>query len=151
MTQPIVLFPGEGRTLTAVKTQTTFKVMSECTDGKFSVAEYDLPGGFPGPPPHVHKKFEHAWYVLAGELQVQLDQRIIQAPAGTFVFVPKGTPHTFANPGSTSVRMLAIDTPGGLEPYYEELAAAFPESTPLDPQLIREIQQRYDTFPAVKP
>ena len=147
MQEAIVLFPGEGRTVTVTNTCTTFKVTSEVNGGRFSLAEYDLPAGFPGPPPHVHKKFEHAWYVLGGELQVQINQRIIQAPAGTFVFVPKGTTHTFSNPGSVNVRMLAIDTPGGLEPYYEELANAFPDGTPLNPQVIRNIQERYDTFP----
>ena len=148
MQEAIVLFPGEGHTLTAANTRTTFKVKSEATGGSFSVAEYDLPAGFPGPPPHVHKKFEHVWYVLVGELRVQINQNVIYAPAGTFVFVPKGTPHTFANPGTEIAKVLAIDTPGGLEPYYEDLASAFPERTPPNPQVIREIQQRYDTFPA---
>ncbi len=143
-----MLFPGEGQSLVASNTRTTIKMKSEVVGGRFSLAEYDLPADFLGPPPHVHKEFEHAWYVLAGELQVQIDERVIQAPEGTFVFVPKEIPHTFANPGSVSARVLATDTPGGLEPYYEELANAFPEGTPPDPQIIREIQQRYDTFPA---
>jgi hypothetical protein len=44
--------------------------------------------------------------------------------------------------------MLAIDSPGGLEEYYLELAKAFPPGTPLDRQVVAEIQQRFDTHPA---
>jgi hypothetical protein len=45
-------------------------------------------------------------------------------------------------------RMLAVDTPGTLEGYYRDLAAAFPPGTPLDRNVVAEIQQRYDTRPA---
>jgi mannose-6-phosphate isomerase-like protein (cupin superfamily) len=147
MTKAIVLTPGEGETLRAAGTTTTFKVKSEETNGRFSFAEYQLPPRFGGPPPHVHREFEHAWYVLSGELQVQLGEETMQMGPGAFVYVPKGVPHTFANPGSEPVRMIAIDTPGGLEPYYEELADAFaPGSTP-DAETIAAIQRRYDTYP----
>jgi mannose-6-phosphate isomerase-like protein (cupin superfamily) len=148
MADATVLRPGEGQTIVVANTRTTFKIKSAGTDGRFSLAEYTLPAGFPGPPPHVHRKFEHAWYVLAGAVQVQLGEQSIQATTGTFVHIPTGVPHTFSNPGSDEARMLAIDLPGGLEPYYEELAAAFPPGTPLDCSIVAEIQQRYDTYPA---
>ncbi len=115
--------------------------------GAFPVTEYALPAGFPGPPPHVHATFEHAWYVLDGTIRVQIGGETIELGAGAFAFVPAGTPHAFGNPGDAPARMLAIDTPGGLEGYYEELASAFPPGTPLDRQVVAGIQQRYDTRP----
>ena len=147
MKESIVLFPGEDRKVSATNTTTTFKVISEATGGKFSVAVYDLPSGFPGPPPHVHREFEHVWYVLSGALQVQIGDDGIEAPTGTSIFIPKDTPHTFGNPGPDECQVLAIDTPGGLEPYYEELSAAFPPGAPINPQVIADIQRRYDTYP----
>lgn len=148
MSEAIILTPDQGHTLQAAGTRTTFKVTSESTGGRFSMAEYHLPPGFPGPPPHRHRRFEHAWYVLEGMLQVQIDDENHQVGEGAFVYVPSGVAHTFANPGSTAVRMLAIDTPGGLEPYYEELAQVFPAGSAPNPAIIAEIQSRYDTYPA---
>jgi mannose-6-phosphate isomerase-like protein (cupin superfamily) len=148
MPEPILLARGEGHTITASGTKTIFKVKSSSTGGRFSMAEYVLPAEFPGPPPHVHQKFEHAWYVLEGTLQVALDKQTHRLSQGAFLFVPTGVVHTFSNPGAVEVRMLAIDTPGGLEPYYEELARAFPEGAQPRREVIAAIQSRYDTFPA---
>lgn len=148
MHAPIVLEPGEGHLLTAAGTRTTFKVTSASTDGRFSLAEYTIPPKFPGPPPHIHRKFGHAWYVLEGVVQIQVGGQTYPATAGAFVYVPSGIAHTFSNPGRAPARMLAIDTPGGLEPYFEELARAFPEGTLLKREVVAEIQTRYDTFPA---
>ena len=150
MKAPVLLQSGEGHTLTASGTQTIFKMSSELTEGRFSIVEYLLPPNFPGPPPHVHKQFAHAWYILEGTVQIQLEHQIHQASEGAFVFVPAGIAHTFSNPGESVVRMLAIDTPGGLESYYEELAEALPAGKPPNPTVIAEIQSRYDTYPASK-
>lgn len=147
MKEPIFLAAGAGETLRAAGTQTTFKVKSDQTSGRFSLAEYNLPAGFGGPPPHVHRKFEHAWYILEGQIQIQLNEQTVTAGQGAFIFVPAGAVHTFSNPGDAPARMLAIDTPGGLEPYYEELAAALQSATTVDRQAVARIQQRYDTFP----
>jgi mannose-6-phosphate isomerase-like protein (cupin superfamily) len=148
MSDASVLLPGEGEVITTAGTTITFKVRSEATAGRFSVTEYVLPPQFAGPPPHIHRIFEHVFYVLAGQVQIQLGETIVRGGAGTSVFIPVGTPHTFSNPDAASARLLAIDTPGGLEAYYEELAAAFPPGTPLNRQVVAEIQQRYDTYPA---
>jgi hypothetical protein len=44
-------------------------------------------------------------------------------------------------------RMLEIDTPGGFEPYFEELAAAIPEGAAVNPSVVVAIQRKYDTYP----
>jgi Cupin domain len=85
--------------------------------------------------------------VLEGEVQLTCGDRIVQAKAGTFVFVPKGIAHTFSNPGAVQARMLEIDAPGGFEPYFEELAAAIPTGTSVDPSVVVAIQRKYDTYP----
>jgi hypothetical protein len=35
--------------------------------------------------------------------------------------MPRGTPHTFANPGQEAARSLVLATPGGFESYFEAL------------------------------
>lgn len=145
----VVLSPaGEGEALLAAGVRMTIKLPSAASGDRFAITEYDLPAGFPGPPPHVHTTYEHAWYVLEGRVRVLMGERSEYLPTGSFVYVPAGTPHTFGNDSGEPARLLAIDSPGTLEGYYRDLAAAFPPGTPLDRGVVAGIQQRYDTRPA---
>jgi mannose-6-phosphate isomerase-like protein (cupin superfamily) len=64
-----------------------------------------------GVPLHRHRIEDEAWYVLEGTLRFQYGTREIEAPAGTGVFLPRGTPHTFWNPGPIPARYLLIMGP----------------------------------------
>lgn len=77
----------------------------------FVIAEWRDPGGPPGPPrliapPHLHRSDDEAWYVLEGSLHVRVGKEVVEAHAGSAVFVPRGTPHTYWNPGHAPVRYL---------------------------------------------
>ncbi len=85
-------------------------------NSSFVVAEWQDEGGPVGlprliAPRHVHHNDDEAWYVLEGTLRVQSGENEIEAPAGSAVLVPRGTPHTFWNPGPGRVRYLLIMTP----------------------------------------
>jgi quercetin dioxygenase-like cupin family protein len=43
---------------------------------------------------HIHRSDDEAWHVLEGSLRFRFADREIDAPAGTTVFVPAGSPHT---------------------------------------------------------
>lgn len=144
----LVIEPSEGRSVFIGSTRTTIMTRGIETNGRYSLIEHDLPPQTSGPALHVHRHYDHAWYVLEGEVQITCGERIIRARTGTFVLVPKGTSHTFANLKAERARMLEIDSPGGLEHYFEELDAAFPEGTAVDPVVVSAIQRRYDTHPS---
>jgi mannose-6-phosphate isomerase-like protein (cupin superfamily) len=79
------------------------------------VAEWQDPGGqtskeHPIAPLHVHHHDDEIWYVLEGSLCVQLEDAEIEAHAGSAVLAPKGTAHTFWNPGPGPVRYLMFMT-----------------------------------------
>jgi uncharacterized cupin superfamily protein len=82
----------------------------------FVVAEWQDVGG-PAEPPrliaprHVHHNDDEAWYVLEGTLRVQAGENEIEAGAGSAVLVPRGTSHTYWNPGPGPARYLLIMTP----------------------------------------
>jgi uncharacterized cupin superfamily protein len=63
------------------------------------------------PAPRPFNKDDEAWYVLEGTLCVQSGEDEIQAHAGSGVFVSRGTPHTYWNPGPGCLRYLLIMTP----------------------------------------
>jgi mannose-6-phosphate isomerase-like protein (cupin superfamily) len=81
----------------------------------FVIAEWRDPGGPPGPPrliapPHLHRSDDEAWYVLEGSLHVRVGKEVVEAHAGSAVFVPRGTLHTYWNPGHAPVRYLLVMT-----------------------------------------
>ncbi len=49
--------------------------------------------------------------MLEGILRFESGTREFEAPAGTGVFLPRGTPHTFWNPGPVPARYLLIMGP----------------------------------------
>ena len=89
-------------------------VMGSISDA-FVVAEWKDAGGPAGPPrliapPHLHHSDDEAWYVLEGTLRVQVGNDVVEAGSGAGVFVPRGTRHTYWNPGPGPVRYLLIMT-----------------------------------------
>jgi mannose-6-phosphate isomerase-like protein (cupin superfamily) len=83
--------------------------------GDFVIAEWRDAGGPAGErrliaPPHVHHHDEEAWYVLEGTLCIQMAENVVEARAGSGVLVPRGTPHTYWNPGPGATRYLLIMT-----------------------------------------
>src|SRR5882724_8462933 len=79
----------------------------------FVIAEWRDPGGPPGPPrliapPHLHHRDDEAWYVLEGTLHVRVGDDTVEVPAGSSVFVRRGTPHTYWNPDPGRVRYLLV-------------------------------------------
>jgi mannose-6-phosphate isomerase-like protein (cupin superfamily) len=82
----------------------------------FVIAEWRDAGGPPGPPRfiaplHLHHNDDEAWYVLEGTLCVRVGDEDVEAKAGAAVFVPRGTPHTYWNPGPGPLRYLLVMTP----------------------------------------
>jgi mannose-6-phosphate isomerase-like protein (cupin superfamily) len=85
------------------------------TDNDFVIAEWQDPGSHAGEkrliaPLHLHRRDDEAWYVLEGTLRLQVGDAEVEAGAGAAVFVPRGTPHTYWNPGAGCVRYLLVMT-----------------------------------------
>jgi quercetin dioxygenase-like cupin family protein len=95
---------------------------SEQTAAQVSVIESAAPPGFTGPPLH-HHDFDETFYVLEGELTVQLRDEVFGVRAGQLAFAPRGVPHTFTNLGADRARYLIVCTPAGFERYFARMAA----------------------------
>lgn len=83
--------------------------------GDFVIAEWKDAGRPPGPPRwiaplHLHRHDDEAWYVLEGTLCVRVGKDVVEAKAGSAVFVRRGTAHTYWNPGPGIVRYLLVMT-----------------------------------------
>jgi quercetin dioxygenase-like cupin family protein len=73
-----------------------------------------------GPPTHLHGMEAEFCYVVSGQFNFKLGERVVSAPAGSFLFIPRRTPHTFQNIGTEPGVLLFGVTPGGFEKMFAE-------------------------------
>ena len=127
MSHQLTLRPlGKGRTIAVVGDVYRFLATGEDTNGKYAMWEAIVPPGG-GPPPHVHSREEEGFYILEGEITVQIgDQRLV-ATAGMFANMPVGTPHSFKNESGKPARMLISVAPAGLEQMFFEVGVPLAE------------------------
>ncbi len=136
---------GEGDAVELGGSRALFKAEGGDGDGTFSLTEVTLAPGFTGPVRHHHETFVDSFYVLEGNVAVRLGDRTVEAPAGSYAFVPPGNVHTFSNPGNEPVRLLNVMAPGGFEQYLKDVAHALPpDGGRPDPHTMAEIASRYD-------
>jgi quercetin dioxygenase-like cupin family protein len=118
---------------------TIIKAGTTETGGTFAFLENHVPAR-QGPPFHVHAREDEMWYVLDGHFRFRAEDELLDAPTGSFVFVPRGTRHCFQNIGEEMARILVMFTPSGMERFFEEHASLPPG--PVDPDVYREIARR---------
>lgn len=136
--------PGEGRSIRIGSIRLEVKEDGTHTRGAMAMAEFEIPPRAPAPPPHVHRAHEEGFYVLEGELEFVIGEERMGLAKGSFILVPVGVPHTFANVGDTPAKFLNTFTPPDYINYFDEMAALV-ASGPLDPKMAGEIMARYDT------
>ena len=117
--QPTLRSTAEGRTIAVVGDLYRFLATGEETNGKYAVWEAIVPPGG-GPPPHVHSREEEGFYILEGEITLQIDEKWIVATTGMFANMPVGTPHSFKNESGKPARMLNSVAPSGWERMFIE-------------------------------
>ena len=93
------------------------KASRRSTGGAVSVFETTVADG---PPLHVHEREDECFYILDGELSIRCGTDTFDAPAGSFVFLPRGRPHQFRATGRPA-RLLLITVPGGIEDYFGQI------------------------------
>jgi mannose-6-phosphate isomerase-like protein (cupin superfamily) len=100
-----------------------------------------------GPPLHVHSREDEAVYVLEGQIRFRVGDDEFVAGPGTWVWQPRGVPHTF-RVESERARALVIFTPGGLERMFVEGGvpageSAQPRQQEYDPEAAAALATRY--------
>lgn len=132
MTSPAIAPPLSGRVIGSIHDD-------------FVIAEWQDAGGPAGPPRliapvHLHHHDDEAWYVLEGALRVRVGGQEVEARAGSAVFVPRGTAHTYWNPGPGAVRYLLVMT-GNIYRLITDIHAM----TDRSPSALRAVFRKYDS------
>ena len=112
----VVVPPGEGHRVG------NLAFLARSTDTpRFNLAPITLQPQRDGPGAHTHAAEDDAFLILEGELTFNVEGKDVVAGPGTFVLVPPGVEHGFANRGSAVVRMVNVHAPAGfdLRPSYQ--------------------------------
>jgi quercetin dioxygenase-like cupin family protein len=110
-----------------------FLANSADTGGEYALMEITILPDI-GPPTHRHREQE-AFYVLEGEFQFHVGNRIMTGTAGTFVNIPSMLFHGWRNVGGSIGRLQCLITPGGMEGFFIEAGhlVTDPTAPPIPP------------------
>lgn len=141
MSQPFIVLPGEGRRLDLGTFQVEVLATSDQTSGEFSLLQTQSEPPQFGPPLHLHRDASEAFFVLEGEYLMYIEDEQTLCPPGTFVYVPRSTPHTFRVVSAGPGKKLNLFSPAAMTQFFEELAGA-EVSGSATPELLDQIAAR---------
>jgi len=99
------------------------KASVSSTAGGFTLIESCTAGGAPW---HVHSREDEYFYVVEGQIVVWCGEEVFHAGPRSFVFLPRGVPHSWdvESPGRATVLMMTV--PAMLEEFLRDFHAATP-------------------------
>jgi quercetin dioxygenase-like cupin family protein len=128
--KPKTLAPGEGDTHPMLTHTLVWKLTGGDTNGQYAIFEMiDTAGG--EAPLHSHP-WEETFYILEGEIEIQVGNRQQIVSAGAMSHVPANTAHRF-QVRSPIARALHIVSPASAAAFYQEVGTAI---TSFPPDLI---------------
>ncbi len=113
MTDALAVRSDEGEARWWLGALAVIKTTAADTGGRLTLVDVTDPPGVAAPL-HVHHREDEAFWVLEGEVKVEIGGKSIEASAGDLVFGPRDIPHRY-EVGEAGSRMLFILTPGGFE------------------------------------
>lgn len=124
--------PGAGRRYD-MGGMTSFFLADEAeTNADYSLSEWWLDPHQAGSGPHSHEDEDDMFYVLDGIVTFYLDGKRVEAPKGTFLRVPAGVTHDFANETDARAGFLNIFIPGGFERDMPAIVQWYADNPPED-------------------
>ena len=132
-----------GRSIEVSGRQILVKASGEDTGGDFALFEVPATPGA-GPPLHMHHIENEYFFVLEGDLDVQVGKEVIRLKAGGSAYAPRMVPHTWQPAGGREVRFLSLAQPAGhLEAFLVELSKLQKEGR-MQPSLIKALFERHE-------
>ena len=70
-------------------------------------------------------------------MTAKIADKTYELPAGSYIVIPRGTPHAQGNLGKVPVKVLLTMTPGGFEQSFKDRAELIKTVKPGDPDFIK--------------
>jgi quercetin dioxygenase-like cupin family protein len=137
--KPKTLAAGEGDTHPLLTHTLIWKVTASDTDGHYAMFEMmDTSGG--SAPVHSHP-WEETFYILEGEIELQVGNRREKLSAGATGHVPANAVHAFTVT-SAIARVLVIISSATAEAFYREAGAKL-KTLPPEPIVVQALSAKY--------
>lgn len=148
MPSPTIIRGSEQPSIWLLRDHLTPLLGPQHTGGAFAWAIARVHPG-DGPPPHVHRREDEAFFVLEGEMTFLYGDSLVHAPAGSFVWVPRDIPHRFQCTSKTPAKQLLFVAPTAFLDFAMTLAQPAPsfDSPPeLDEAIVGKLMSVAPTF-----
>jgi mannose-6-phosphate isomerase-like protein (cupin superfamily) len=109
------------------------------TGADFGLLAITSPAGADGPPPHYHEDAVELFLILEGTMEIICDGQLRMLGAGESFVVPKGSVHTFRNPGDAEVKWITTFAPRGFERFFEDFGVPVDREDARAASLSREV------------
>ncbi len=123
--------------MTALGSNYTTKADAEATKGAYVLVEEEFWGA--PTPLHSHTDSEEAFYVLSVQVAAWVGAGETLATRGSFLLVPRGTPHALRRLTEEPVRLLTLVSPPGFERFFEDVVLAGEEALLSQPDRLAEL------------
>ena len=120
MNETKLLKPNEGRKTKITGFDAIYRTEEDVTGNLMDYFELVVPAG-KGAPLHIHHKNDETLRVVEGEFTFQVDDKVSEAPVGTFLYIPRGVAHKFTNVGKTEGRLIGTFTASGTFEFFDKL------------------------------
>lgn len=123
-----------------------FYAKGEDTGETYTVFEANIPPLDIGPPPHIHRNEDVAFYIIEGRFTFSLENSEIKAGPGDFIFLPRGQKHWLRSDSGEVGKMLVFASPAGFEKFYDATGTPVGDDTKMPPpptheELVKLIQE----------
>jgi quercetin dioxygenase-like cupin family protein len=141
-TKPAILVIDSAKTAASDFTNQNLKflVTGAETENRMTVFESTEHPGFKTQW-HSHPNCEETFYILEGTLTVKSGGKTYHAPAGSFVYIPRDTPHGQGNFTNKPVRFITTFTPGGAEVFFRDRERLMKDLKPSDPAYAGRLEE----------
>lgn len=97
------------------------------TGGAYCLLEVSLAPGM-AVPRHTHTREDEVYFVLAGELEVTIEENTFVLQPGDTLLAPRNIPHELRNSGSATNHYLLVFSPSGFEEFIMATAVPAPDN-----------------------
>lgn len=143
----VIFGPKEGKVIAIKGGTITLKVTSDISNDQLGVYEITLEPGTIGAQLHFHRYLDETFIVNAGTLTVSHGNSRVEASAGSVIYVPRFTPHGFANNSDRPVTLTLIFNPAQQREGFFYGLQRILNGNPINAEEFLALYNRYDSFP----
>ena len=132
MPKPVAVNTSELEDFSYDAGKVKFIALSDETGDAYAVVELtEMPGYKTAW--HQHNHCEEAFDVVEGILTITLGDKTREFLAGSYILIPRGTPHGQGNFTQSAVRLLTTFTPGGFDRFFRDRVELYKTVKPGEP------------------